>query len=118
MKGAHMDEDEHSPYWHEHSRDEETLDLLEMLRQKWFWYLLAAILLLPVLYGCDDFDRRLAEQEFRQRVFNACVPEQGQRIVVVRDETSIHFTTIDLSAGRYGRKFPHTEIRVATIEEL
>lgn len=69
-----------------------------------------------LLAGCEDFDRRLAEQEFREKVFNACVPEQGQRIVVIRDDTALHFTTIDLSAGRYGRKFPHTEIRVATIE--
>lgn len=84
------------------------------------WVILpvAVALILALLMGCDDFDRRLAEQEYREKVFNACVPEQGQRIVVIRDETALHFTTIDLSAGRYGRKFPHTEIRVATIEEL
>ena len=78
----------------------------------------ATALIFLLLAGCDDFDRRLAEQEYRQRVFNACQPEEGQRIVVIRDENSLHFTTIDIGPGRYGRKFPHTEIRVATIEEL
>lgn len=77
---------------------------------------MAAAVIVTFLGGCDDFDRRLAEQEFRAKVFNACTPEQGQRVVVVRDKDALHFTTIDLSAGRYGRKFPHTEIRVATIE--
>ena len=76
-----------------------------------------AVAMFLTLLGCEDFDRRLAEQEFRAKVFNACLPEEGERKVVVRDRDSIHFTTIDLSAGRYGRKFPHTEIRVATIED-
>jgi hypothetical protein len=71
-----------------------------------------------LLAGCEDFDRKLAEQEFRAKVFNACTPEEGQRIVVIRDKDSLHFTTIDIGPGRYGRKFPHTEIRVATIEGL
>jgi hypothetical protein len=74
------------------------------------------ILAVALLSGCEDLDRRLAEQEFRARVFNACTPEEGQRIVVIRDKDSLHFTTIDIGPGRYGRKFPHTEIRVATVE--
>jgi hypothetical protein len=71
-----------------------------------------------LLAGCDDLDRRLAEQTYRERVFNACIPEEGQRIVVVRDETDIHFTRIDIGPGRYGRTFPHTEIRVSTVEGI
>ena len=76
------------------------------------------ICLVIILTGCEDYDRRLAEQEWREKIVNACVPEEGQRIVVVRDEDSIHFTRIDLSAGRYGRKFPHAEVRVSTIEGI
>jgi hypothetical protein len=113
MKGAHMDE--HSPYWQ--PPQTKARDFFAAVLRGCLFAAAVAMIVFS-LPGCDDFDRRLAEQEFRQRVFNACVPEQGQRIVVVRDETAIHFTTIDLSAGRYGRKFPHTEIRVATIEEL
>ena len=83
-------------------------------------YLIAglAICLVIILTGCEDFDRRLAEQEYRQRVFAACVPEEGQRVVAVREEDSIHFTRIDVGPGRYSRSFPHTEIRVSTVEGL
>ena len=106
-------DDEHSPYYDPDEIWEENIPGVH-----WVVLPVAVALILALLMGCDDFDRRLAEQDFRERVFNACVPEQGQRIVVIRDDTALHFTTIDLSAGRYGRKFPHTEIRVATIEEL
>jgi hypothetical protein len=110
MKGA-TNMDEHDPRWV--APADEWEDIPSPL-----WAVVGGVamaLLLALLAGCDDFDRKLAEQEFRQRVFNACTPEEGQRIVVVRDKDSLHFTTIDLSAGRYGRTFPHTEIRVATV---
>jgi hypothetical protein len=112
-KGAHMDE--HDPRFNPEDQTS-TLDFLSAVARGVLFA--AAIAMFLTLLGCDDFDRRLAEQDFRARVFNACTPEEGQRIIVVRDRDSLHFTTIDLSAGRYGRKFPHTEIRVATIEGL
>ena len=111
--------DEHDPRFDPTLED----DLLPVSWESFAKSIVVAVLLglaaacIASLAGCDDFDRRLAEQEFRQRVFNACTPEEGQRIVVVRDRDALHFTTIDLSAGRYGRKFPHTEIRVATVED-
>lgn len=106
-------EEEHSPYYDPDEIWDENIPGVH-----WVILPVAVALILALLMGCDDFDRRLAEQEYREKVFNACVPEQGQRIVVIRDDSALHFTTIDISAGRYGRKFPHTEIRVATIEEL
>ena len=75
------------------------------------------LMLLLLLSGCDDYERQARAEDFKLRVFHACLPAEGERKVVVRDKDSIHFTTIDLSSGRYGRKFPHAEIRVATIEE-
>jgi hypothetical protein len=110
MKGDHMDE--HDPMFDPQAQ-EGTLDFLSAVARGLLWA--AAIAMFLTLLGCEDMDRRLAEQEFRARVFNACTPEEGQRIVVVRDRDALHFTTIDLSAGRYGRTFPHTEIRVATV---
>lgn len=85
----------------------------------WIFVAIALGLVVALLSGCDDFDRRLAEQEFRQRVFNACIPEEGQRVVVALDENSfLHFTYIDIGPGRYGRSFPHTENRIAIVEPM
>jgi hypothetical protein len=116
-KGGYMDErrlDEHDPRFNPD----------DLIPYDWSSFLAGigrAVLLalaaagIVTLLGCEDFDRRLAEQEFRQKVFNACTPDEGQRIVVIRDKESLHFTTIDIGPGRYGRTFPHTEIRVATV---
>jgi hypothetical protein len=111
MKGDHMDE--HDPMFDPQAQ-EGTLDFLSAVARGVLFA--AAIAMFLTLLGCEDMDRRLAEQEFRARVFNACTPEEGQRIVVIRDKDALHFTTIDIGPGRYGRKFPHTEIRVATVE--
>jgi hypothetical protein len=115
MPLTHMEnrmDDEHSPYWKPEAQTS-TLDFLAAVARGVLFA--AAIAMFLTLLGCEDFDRRLAEQEFRAKVFNACTPEEGQRIVVIRDKDSIHFTTIDIGPGRYGRTFPHTEIRVATV---
>lgn len=82
----------------------------------WLWYAIAAGMLVLLLGGCEDLER-MEEASLKQaRIARACVPEAGQRIVVVREEDSIHFTRIDLSSGRYARSFPHVEIRIAEID--
>jgi hypothetical protein len=123
MKGDHMDE--HDPMFDPQAQ-EGTLDFLSAVARGLLWA--AAIAMFLTLLGCEDMDRRLAEQEFRQRVFNACVPDRSEQFlpphertihsVLIRwedDDLVFHRITV---SGRYGRTFPHTEIRVATIEGL
>ena len=80
---------------------------------------IAMALVFALLAGCDssELDRLEAAAEHRDRIARACFPEEGQRIVVVRENSAIHFTYIDIGPGRYSRTFPHVEVRVATIED-
>lgn len=110
-----MDDDEHSPYWRQHPADDEDLDLIAMLRNKWFWYLLAGILLLP-LFGCEDYDRQLRAAEFKDRFFNGCMPRKGDQVIASWIEGELICKRITPS-GRYAKTFPHAEVRVATIED-
>ena len=79
--------------------------------------LVAVILVLAfLLAGCEDLERMEEARLKQARIARACVPEEGQRIVAVREENSIVFTRIDLSSGRYARTFPHVEIRISEID--
>jgi hypothetical protein len=126
-KGGYMDErrlDEHDPRFNPD-------DLIPYDWPSFFAGIGRAIFLalaaagIVSLLGCDDFDRKLAEQEFRAKVFTACVPDRSEQFlpphertiqsVLIRwedDDLVFHRITV---SGRYGRTFPHTEIRVETV---
>lgn len=79
--------------------------------------------LLPflLLLGCGEYEeavRRAEVQQQNNRIARACTPDQGQRIVVVRESDFIHFTYIDIGPGRYAKTFPHVEVRLATLEDM
>ena len=65
-----------------------------------------------------EYDRKQAIAEQQVRIARACTPDQGQRIVVVRESDFIHFTYIDIGPGRYAKTFPHVEVRLATLEDM
>ena len=80
----------------------------------------AALVLLAIFaYFIPDADaeRQQKVAEFNAKVMRACLPEEGQRTVVSRDDSFFHFTKIDIGPGRYSRSFPHVEVRVEHFEE-
>ena len=77
------------------------------------------LLIVLLLSGCDsaEYDRLQAAADRRDRIARACVPEEGQKIIVTRDGQTIYYRRIQTSP-RYGRDFPHVEVKLNLIEEL
>lgn len=80
---------------------------------------LAAAGIAQFLGGCDsaEYDRLQAAAYQRDRIARACVPEEGQKVIVTRDGQTIYYRRIQTSP-RYGRDFPHVEVKLNLIEEL
>jgi hypothetical protein len=113
MKGAHMDQDEHSPYWQPPKT--KTVDFFAaVLRGALF---AVAVAMFLTLLGCDDYERELAVAEYRERFMEACMPRKGDLVTVewVKGQLICQRAT---PTGRYGRTFPHTENRIAIVEPM
>ena len=69
------------------------------------------------LAGCDDYERELAQAEYRERFMEACMPRKGDLVTAewVKGKLVCQRTT---PTGRYGRSFPHTENRIAIVEPM
>ncbi|HZM33652.1 MAG TPA: S24/S26 family peptidase [Burkholderiales bacterium] len=80
---------------------------------------LLAIVLILLLSGCDfdDYERHVRAAEFKTRFMNGCMPRKGD-IVTARWERGELICKRITPTGRYGKSFPHAEIRVAHISEV
>jgi hypothetical protein len=81
-----------------------------------------------LLAGCDDYERELAQADSLERFMNGCMPKRPEQnlppderthesVIVKWEDVGLVCRRITVSS-RYGRTFPHTEIRVVTIEGL
>ena len=79
---------------------------------------LLVLVLLLLLSGCDldDYDRQLRAAEYKDRFFNGCLPRKGDQVIASWIDGELICKRITPSP-RYGKTFPHAEVRVATIDE-
>ena len=88
-----------------------------------FWEGLALIAFLFTMglwvMGGDsaDLDRQQAAADTRDRFFRGCMPRKGDIVTASWVDGSLVCKRIT-PTGRYGKTFPHAEVRVATIEDL
>lgn len=86
------------------------------------------LLIFLLLAGCDDYERELAVAEYRERFMNGCMPkkpeanlpvhERTQESVIAKWEDGVGLVCRRITVSpRYGRSFPHAEVKIATIEE-
>jgi hypothetical protein len=78
---------------------------------------LALLVVLLTLAGCDDYERRVRIQEWKDRFVNGCMPRKGDTVTAQWVDGNLICKRITPSA-RYGRGFPHVEVRVATVEDI
>jgi hypothetical protein len=78
---------------------------------------LALLVVLLTLAGCDDYERRVRIQEWKDRFVNGCMPRKGDQVIAEWVKGELLCKRITPSA-RYGRGFPHVEVRVATVEDI
>jgi hypothetical protein len=81
--------------------------------------LIAAVLVAVfLLVGCDsaELDRLEAAAVHRDRFYRGCLPRKGDRVTAewVNGELICSRTT---PTSRYGKTFPHVEVRIATIKD-
>jgi hypothetical protein len=79
----------------------------------------AMALLLALLAGCDsaELDRLEAAAEHRDRFYRGCMPRKGDTVTAQWVDGELICKRIT-PTGRYGRTFPHVEVKIATIEGL
>jgi hypothetical protein len=106
-------EDEHSPYWQPPKTS--TLDFLSAVARGFLFA--AAIAMFLTLLGCDDYERRVRIQEWKDRFVNGCMPRKGDQVIAEWVKGELLCKRITPSA-RYGRGFPHVEVRVATVDDI
>jgi hypothetical protein len=106
-------EDEHSPYWEPPQTS--TLDFLSAVARGFLFA--AAIAMFLTLLGCDDYERRVRIQEWKDRFVNGCMPRKGDTVTAQWVDGNLICKRITPSA-RYGRGFPHVEVRVATVDDI
>jgi hypothetical protein len=112
-KGGDM-EDEHSPYWVPPHTS--TLDFLSAVARGFLFA--AAIAMFLTLLGCDgEFERQQRIAEWRDRFVNGCMPRKGDTVTAQWVDGNLICKRITPSA-RYGRGFPHVEVRVATVDDI
>jgi hypothetical protein len=108
-------EDEHSPYWSPESQTS-TIDFLSAVARGVLFA--AAIAMFLTLLGCDstELDRLEAAAVHRDRFYRGCLPRKGDRVTAewINGELICSRTT---PTSRYGRTFPHVEVRIATIKD-
>jgi hypothetical protein len=114
MKGAHMDQDEHSPYWQ--PPQTKPVDFFAaVLRGALF---AVAVAMFLTLLGCDgEYERQLRIAEWRDRFVNACLPRKGDQVVASWVDGNLICKRIT-PTGRYGKTFPHAEVKVANIGDM
>jgi hypothetical protein len=113
MKGAHH-MDEHDPRFNPEAQTS-TLDFLSAVARGVLFA--AAIAMFLTLLGCDDYERRVRIQEWKDRFVNGCMPRKGDTVTAQWVDGNLICKRITPSA-RYGRGFPHVEVRVATVEDI
>ena len=71
-----------------------------------------------MLTGCDsaELDRIQRAEEYKTRFFNSCLPRKGDIVTATWVKGELLCRRITTSP-RYGKTFPHAEVRVATIED-
>lgn len=71
-----------------------------------------------LLAGCDlaELDRLEAAAEHRDRFYRGCMPRKGDIVTAYWHDGELRCKRTT-PTGRYGRSFPHAEVRIATIEE-
>jgi hypothetical protein len=111
-KGGDM-EDEHSPYWQPPQTS--TLDFLSAVARGFLFA--AAIAMFLTLLGCEDIERQIRIQEWKDRFVNGCMPRKGDTVTAQWVDGELICKRIT-PTGRYGRTFPHVEVKIATIEGL
>jgi hypothetical protein len=114
MKGAHH-MDEHDPRFNPD-------DLVPYDWPSFFAGIGRAVLLalaaagIVTLLGCDsaELDRLEAAAEHRDRFYRGCMPRKGDTVTAqwVAGELICKRIT---PTGRYGKTFPHVEVRIATV---
>lgn len=75
-------------------------------------------MVIAALPGCDgEYERQLRIQEWRDKFVNACLPRKGDQVIASWVKGDLVCKRVTPS-GRYGRTFPHAEVKVATIDEV
>ena len=70
-----------------------------------------------LLAGCDDYERQLRVQEWKDRFVNGCLPRKGDTVTAQWVDGSLICKRIT-PTGRYGQTFPHAEVKVANIGDM
>jgi hypothetical protein len=107
-------DDEHSPYW----KPEDHASLVDFLSAVARGALFAAaIAMFLTLLGCDDYERRVRIQEWKDRFVNGCMPRKGDTVTAQWVDGNLICKRITPSP-RYGATFPHAEVKVAEIGDM
>lgn len=64
-----------------------------------------------------ELDRIQAAADSRDRFYRACMPRKGDTVTAYWHKGNLECQRIT-PGGRYGRTFPHTENRIATLEDI
>jgi hypothetical protein len=112
MKGAYQ-MDEHDPRFNPEAQTS-TIDFLSAVARGVLFA--AAIAMFLTLLGCEDIERQVAAAEYRDRFYRGCMPRKGDTVTAQWIAGELICKRIT-PTGRYGKTFPHVEIRIAKIEE-
>jgi hypothetical protein len=106
--------DEHDPMF-DPQAEGNTLDFLSAVARGVLFA--AAIAMFLTLLGCDDYERQIRIQEWKDRFVNGCMPRKGDQVVASWVDGSLICKRIT-PTGRYGKTFPHAEVKVAEIGDM
>jgi hypothetical protein len=72
---------------------------------------------LAALLGCEDIERQIRIQEWKDRFINGCMPRKGDTVTAQWVDGNLICKRITPSP-RYGASFPHAEVKVAEIGDM